>query len=82
MDVDPSSGMLPNRFDNAAGLSNYAAGLDVMAQNPVARRHHYGRVLLLRRPSGAGASTPVVAIGVVVVAAVVVVVVVPGFGPS
>lgn len=81
MNIDPSSGMLPNRFDNAAGLSNHAAGLGVMAQNPVARGDHYGGVLQLSGPADAGTAATVVAAGVVVMTAVVAAVV-PGFGPA
>ena len=80
MDVDPRAGVLPYRLYDAAGLPDHAAGLQVVAQNAVARRHRQRRVLCLRVPPTAAASSssaPAVAVlgGAVVV-------VIAGPGPS
>ena len=39
MHVDPRTGVLPNRLDNAPELPNHPFGLHVVAQNPERHRH-------------------------------------------
>lgn len=50
--VDPRTGVLSDRLDDAPGLPDHPPGLRVVAEDPISRRHGQGRVRLrLRRPS-------------------------------
>lgn len=73
MNVDPRAGVLPYGLNDAAGLPYHAAGLHVVAQNAVTRRHSQRRVLCRRlevsTSTASSAAVAVVAVVVVVVIA-------------
>lgn len=83
VDVDPRARVLPYGLDDGAGLADHAPGLGVVAEDPVARGDHEGRVLPV--PPAPAAAAPAAAVpvrGGGGAGGGVVVVVVPGLGPA